>query len=197
MPQKGFTLFELLVVVFIVVIAVALLVPFNTHGRGHSRKSDCKNSLKQIGIYFALYESKYKCYPTPGDTTWFGLLWSKDLATDGNLFRCAVRGKSGTGTHYKGITGPGGWGYDTELGRKYYTWGLSGISDKDAPSDFPMACDGDDDRAIPNHGDSDDLNVLFITGRVDVFSLGSPTERSVTALLGPTTQGWAAPEGTK
>ncbi|KAF0243623.1 MAG: hypothetical protein FD180_3227 [Planctomycetota bacterium] len=198
MPQKGITLFEMLVLAFVLIVAAALVVPQLTHTRhGGSRKTDCKNSLKQIGIYFCLYESKYKCYPVPGDATWFGQLWANDLATDGNLFRCAVRGKSGTGTHYNGITGPGSWGYDTEWGRKVYTWTASGISDKDAPRDLPMACDGDDDQGDPNHGAGGDLNVLFFNGRVDVFAIGSPTERDVSALLGPTTQGWAAPAGTR
>jgi len=197
MPQKGITLFEMLVLAFVLIVAAALVVPQLTHTRhGGSRKSHCKNSLKQIGIYFALYESKYKRYPMPGAATWFGLLWKKELATDGNLFRCAVRGKSGNGTHYCGITGPGSWITETASGRKYYAWPASGLDDQ-APADLPMACDGDDEQGVPNHGADGDRNVLFFQGRVDVFAIGSPTERNVSAVLGPTTQGWAAPPGTK
>lgn len=206
MPRKGFTILELLVVVTIAAMFVAFATPTICTSRKSSRKTDCKNSLKQIGIYFTLYESKFHRYPTPGASTWFSALWRPDLATDGNLFRCASVGKSGTGTHYRGIVGPGCWNHGSAGAPAWYAWPASGI-DEHAPPDLPMACDGDQ-GGVPNHdvhrsrgcGDSStggDRNVLFFQGRVDVFAIGSPVETQVHGLLGETTGGWTAPAGTK
>lgn len=192
MHRKGITAFEIVVLVFIIVVLVAFLVPFNVRTNCGSRKTSCKNSLKQLGIYFALYESKYKAYPPPGADTWFALLWRKDMATDGNLFRCAVRGKSGAGTHYWGLKESGTWGHP---GSPPYSWGSAGLDDKLTPPDFPIAADGNDERGVPNHGPGDDRNILFFQGRVDVFAIGAPTEVDDMKALCPSS--WAAPAGTK
>lgn len=75
-------------------ILAALILPALAAARGASRATDCKNHLKQIGVYCALYESKFKAYPPT-----LSYLWRPDMATDANLFRCPQKtGKRSSST---------------------------------------------------------------------------------------------------
>lgn len=192
MRKRGFTLIELVVVIAIIGSLAALVLPVLAAARKSNSKSGCKNSLRQIGIYFAIYEGKFKTYPATGAASWFYLLWRPDLARDGNLFRCPVVGTEGAGTHFKGLPASGSWAPAEGV---IYRWAATGLTE-DAPLDLPMACD-DDQGGHPNHGDAEDRNVLFFRGRVDAFAIGSPMEVVVNRLLISTTSAWAAPEGTK
>lgn len=48
--RRGFTLVEMLVVIFIIGVLVALLLPAINAARGAARKASCANNLRQIGV---------------------------------------------------------------------------------------------------------------------------------------------------
>lgn len=60
---NGFTLVELLVILFIIGILIALLVPARRGAREPARRSQCNNNLKQIALGLQTYESTYGAFP--------------------------------------------------------------------------------------------------------------------------------------
>lgn len=64
--RVGFTLVELLVVISIIGVLMALLMPAIGAAREASRRIQCRNNLKQIGIACHVYHTTHKMLPKGG-----------------------------------------------------------------------------------------------------------------------------------
>lgn len=81
--KQGFTLVELLTVIAIIGVLVALLLPAIQAARESSRRTQCANNLKQLGLGLLNFESANKKFPAgqrfsgpPKDPASFPIAWS-------------------------------------------------------------------------------------------------------------------------
>jgi prepilin-type N-terminal cleavage/methylation domain-containing protein/prepilin-type processing-associated H-X9-DG protein len=72
--RRGFTLVELLVVIAIIGVLVALLLPAVQAAREASRRTQCANQIRQVGLAALNYESAQKHFPSSVGPGPFGYL---------------------------------------------------------------------------------------------------------------------------
>ena len=64
--RRGVTLVEVMVAVAIIGLLAAIIAPAVLAARGASRRIDCANRMRQIGIAFQNYHTTYNCLPHLG-----------------------------------------------------------------------------------------------------------------------------------
>lgn len=84
--RSAFTLVELLVVIAIIGVLLAILLPAISAARESSRRAQCQNNLRQLGLGLTSYESAKKKWPAgkkwsgpPDAPTSFAMAWSSFL----------------------------------------------------------------------------------------------------------------------
>lgn len=61
--RRGFTIYEVLLVVSIIFLLITLIIPMIQYSRETARRSACQNNLKRIGLALSTYENRFGFFP--------------------------------------------------------------------------------------------------------------------------------------
>ena len=109
--NRGFTLIELLVVIAIIAILISLLLPAVQQAREAARRTQCKNSLKQIGLAMHNYHEVHLTFP-PGwidqnnssRANWGWAVYILPMVEQDNLYRSLAVGNESLGATLDNVT---------------------------------------------------------------------------------------------
>jgi len=96
--KRGFTLIELLVVIAIIAILISLLLPAVQQAREAARRTQCKNSLKQLALAMHNYHDTTGVFPFGFDereTLWSAMILPQ--IEQANLYSTLIWQESGAG----------------------------------------------------------------------------------------------------
>jgi prepilin-type N-terminal cleavage/methylation domain-containing protein len=167
---SGFTLIELLVVIAIIAVLVALLLPAVQQAREAARRSQCKNSLKQLGLALHNYQEAYNSFvfatggtdlPASDASNWSrlnGLIPLTPYMDQTPLFNQISAGGTIQGTGPWNKMGPAPWRDDYPLWRTQVA-SLRCASETGRGTDWPRSgrtsyafCFGDSIRDVHGGG---------------------------------------------
>ncbi len=108
--RHGFTLIELLVVIAIIAVLIALLLPAVQQAREAARRSQCKNSMKQIGLALHNYHDTFSALPA-GSIVWLNAAGTT-YNGHGWTWHASILPYLDQAPLYQQIQGPNGMGHE-------------------------------------------------------------------------------------
>jgi prepilin-type N-terminal cleavage/methylation domain-containing protein len=91
-PRSGFTLLEMLAVMFIIAILATMMTSVVSAGRRQARQTDCKSNLRQMGVAILVYRGEHNGANPP----WLSNLYP-DYLDDKRVFICRSDKGKGVG----------------------------------------------------------------------------------------------------
>ncbi len=91
-PRSGFTLLEMLAVMFIIAILATMMTSVVSAGRRQARQTDCKSNLRQMGVAILVYRGEHNGANPP----WLSNLYP-DYLDDKRVFVCRSDKGKGVG----------------------------------------------------------------------------------------------------
>ncbi len=91
-PRSGFTLLEMLAVMFIIAILATMVTSVVSAGRRQARQTDCKSNLRQMGVAILVYRGEHNGANPP----WLSNLYP-DYLDDKRVFICRSDKGKGVG----------------------------------------------------------------------------------------------------
>jgi prepilin-type N-terminal cleavage/methylation domain-containing protein len=91
-PRSGFTLLEMLAVMFIIAILATMMTSVVGAGRRQARQTDCKSNLRQMGVAILVYRGEHN----GANPLWLSNLYP-DYLDDKRVFVCRSDKRKGVG----------------------------------------------------------------------------------------------------